>query len=287
MPNKKNSEGMMSKLLIDTDRAQKIIIRFIQDQMHISGLNHLVIGLSGGIDSGLACFLISKAIGPQNVLAVRLPYQTSSPASLEDAQMVIDSTGVNSKTIEITDMVDGYTRKFPQLSPLRRGNIMARTRMIILYDQSADFNGLVTGTGNKTEYMLGYTTLYGDAACAFNPVGDLYKTQVRQLARVMGMPEKIISKSPSADLWTGQTDEGEMGFSYDDVDQLLYMLIEERYSVSECCGAGIPEPFVRRVIGMINKNGFKRRLPPVARISPLPVGEDWIYPDEMGLAHNP
>ena len=156
----------MSKLLLDTDRVQKIIIRFIQDQMHITGFSRLVIGLSGGIDSGLACFLISKAIGPQNVLAVRLPYKTSSPASLEDAQLVIDSTGVNSKTIEITDMVDGYTRKFPQLSPLRGGNIMARARMIILYDQSADFNGLVTGTGNKTEYMLGYTTLYGDAACA-------------------------------------------------------------------------------------------------------------------------
>ena len=274
---------MMSKLLIDTDRIQKIIIRFIQDQMHITGFDHLVIGLSGGIDSSLACFLISKAIRPQNVLAIRLPYKTSSPASLEDAQLVIDSTGVNSKTIEITDMVDSYIQKYPQISPQRRGNIMARTRMIILYDQSVEFNGLVTGTGNKTEYMLGYTTLYGDAACAFNPLGDLYKTQVRQLARAMGMPERIITKSPSADLWKGQTDEGEMGFSYDDVDQLLHMLIEDRYSVSECIEAGLPEPFVRRVVSMINRNGFKRKLPPVARISPLPVGGDFIYPDELGL----
>ena len=212
-----------------------------------------------------------------------MPYQTSSPESLSDAQLVIDATGVNAKTIEITPMVDGYLQSNPAISALRRGNLMARSRMIILYDQSVEFEALVTGTGNKTEYLLGYTTLYGDAACAFNPVGDLYKTQVRQLSRVMGMPERIINKLPSADLWAGQTDEGEMGFSYEDVDQLLYMLIEERFTVQECIAAGISEAFVHRVVSMINRNAFKRKLPPVARITPLQVGADWVYPPELAL----
>ncbi len=273
----------MSKLHIDTDRVQNIIIRFIQSQMQITGFKHLIIGLSGGIDSALACFLVAKAIGPENVLAVRMPYKTSSPDSLLDAQMVIDATGVNAKTIEITPMVDGYLQDNPGISALRRGNLMARSRMIILYDQSVEFQALVTGTGNKTEYLLGYTTLYGDAACAFNPVGDLYKTQVRQLSRAVGMPEKIISKLPSADLWAGQTDEGEMGFSYDDVDRLLYMLIDERCTVQECIDTGIPEAFVRRVVSMINRNSFKRNLPPVARLTPLQVGADWVYPPELNL----
>ena len=271
----------MSKLLVDTDRVQNIIIRFIQNQMQATGFKHLVIGLSGGIDSSLSCFLIAKAIGPENVLAMRMPYKTSSPESLKDAQSVIDITGVNSKTIEITPMVDACLQSNPDISSVRKGNIMARSRMIILYDQSAEFQALVTGTGNKTEYLLGYTTLYGDAACAFNPVGDLYKTQVRQLSRVLGMPEKIINKLPSADLWAGQTDEGEMGFTYDDVDRLLYMLIDERCTVQECIDDGIPEAFVRRVVSMINRSSFKRNLPPVARITPLQVGGDWVYPPEL------
>jgi len=177
-------------------------------------MEHAVVGLSGGIDSSLSCYLAVKALGAANVLGVRMPYKTSSPDSMTDAQLMIAMLGIPSRTIEITPMADPLIALDPQMSAIRKGNIMARIRMVVLYDQSADFKGLVVGTGNKTEYLLGYTTLYGDSACAFNPLGDLYKTQVRQLAASFDFPQSIQSKAPSADLWKGQTDEGELGFTY-------------------------------------------------------------------------
>lgn len=271
-----------SDLSIDTDLSRKILTGFIQTEITRAGFSRAVVGLSGGVDSSLSCYLASEALGPENVLAVRMPYETSSPESLEHAQLVIDELGVNSLTIPITDMVEPLFVRYPESDHIRRGNVMARARMIILYDQSQAFKGLVVGTGNKTEILLGYTTQYGDSACALNPLGDLYKTQVRQLARALELPEVIIDKPPTADLWVGQTDEGELGFTYAEVDQLLFLLVDERYSPDDCIEAGFPEPFVKDVIGLVRKNHFKRVMPPVAKLSNRTVGYDFLYLRDWG-----
>ena len=202
------------------------------------------LGVSGGVDSSLACFLTAEALGPENVLAARMPYKTSAPDSLEHAKLVIQTTGVNETTIPISEPVDALFAQFPDADNIRRGNAMARMRMIVLYDLSVSFNGLVVGTGNKTEYLLGYTTLYGDSACALNPLGDLYKTQVRQLARAVGVPEVIIAKPPSADLWVGQTDEEELGFTYEELDRLLLLLIDRGVPPQTCIESGFDPDFV-------------------------------------------
>ncbi len=270
------------ELAINVDLARKILTGFIRSEITRTGFSRAVIGLSGGIDSALSCYLAAEAMGPENVLAVRMPYRTSSADSLEDAQRVIESTGVQSLTVPITAMVDPLFEQFPGLDNMRKGNIMARMRMIILYDQSSAFQGLVVGTGNKTEILLGYTTLFGDSANALNPIGDLYKTQVRQLSRAMGVPESVIDKAPSADLWTGQTDEGELGFTYAEVDQLLYLLIDERYTPQECVEAGFAEPFVRTVVERVRRNHFKRILPPIAKLSNRTIGYDFLYLRDWG-----
>lgn len=269
-------------LTINTDLARTILCGFIRTEITRVGLSRAVVGISGGIDSALTCFLTAEALGPENVLVLRMPYKTSSASSLEHAQMVIDTLGVQSKTIPITDMVDPLFERFPDADSMRRGNVMARERMILLYDQSEAFKGLVVGTGNKTEILLGYTTLYGDSACALNPLGDLYKTQVRQLSRVMGVPEAIIQKAPSADLWTGQTDEGELGFTYDQVDKLLYLLVDERYTPEDCVDAGFAKEFVRSVVERVRRNHFKRVLPPIAKLSNRTVGYDFLYLRDWG-----
>jgi NAD+ synthase len=195
---------------------------------------------------------------------------------------VIDATGVHSLTIPITNMANPLLEQIPEAGPVRRGNIMARLRMIVIYDQSEAFRGLVVGTGNKTEILLGYTTLYGDSACALNPLGDLYKTQVRQLATDLGVPPAIIEKPPSADLWAGQTDEGELGFTYADVDQLLFLLVDQRYSPAECVAAGFPENFVHKVVERVRRNHFKRILPPIAKLTNRTVGYDFLYLRDWG-----
>lgn len=269
-------------LIINTDLARRILTGFIKSEITRTGLARAVINLSGGIDSALSCVLSAEALGPENVLAIRLPYKTSSADSLEHAQMIIDQTGVQSITVEITGMVDPLIERFPDMSPVRKGNIMARARMIVLYDQTVAFDGLAVGTGNKTEILLGYTTLYGDSACAINPIGDLYKTQVRQLSRALGVPAEIIDKAPTADLWTGQTDEGELGFTYAEVDKLLYLLIDERYTPEECIEAGFPSTFVRAVVERVRLNQFKRVLPPVAKLSHRTIGYDFLYLRDWG-----
>jgi NAD+ synthase len=272
----------MNDLTINTELARGILTGFIHSEITRAGFQRAVLGLSGGIDSALACYLAAEALGPQNVLAVRMPYKTSSLDSLEHAQLVVDELGVQCTTISITEMVDPYLGRFPEASKLRRGNIMARQRMIVLYDQSEVFGGLVIGTGNKTEILLGYSTLYGDSACALNPLGDLYKTQLRQLSQDMGVPEALIQKAPSADLWENQTDEGELGFTYVEVDQLLYLLVDQRYSPQECVAAGFAEPFVREVVRRIQRNHFKRVLPPIAKISNRTIGYDFLYLRDWG-----
>jgi NAD+ synthase len=272
----------MPDLTICSQLAEQILTGFLRSEIRRMGFERALVGLSGGIDSALSCILAARALGPQNVLAVRMPYRTSSPDSLEDAQQVIDSTGVQSITIPITEMVEPLFARFPDMSAMRRGNIMARARMVVLYDQSAAFEGLVVGTGNKTEILLGYTTLYGDSACALNPLGDLYKTQVRQLARDLGAPPAVLQKPPSADLWAGQTDEGELGFTYAEVDQLLYLLVDQRYTPEQCVQEGFAEDFVRQVVRRIQRNQFKRVLPPIAKLGNRTVGYDFLYLRDWG-----
>jgi NAD+ synthase len=275
--------GNVAELLdINTELARKILTSFLREEITRTGLKHGVVGVSGGVDSALSCFLAAEALGPENVLALRLPYKQSSPDSLQHADMVIQAAGVKSLTVDITPMVEPLFEQLPDIDARRKGNVMARERMIILYDQSAAFGGLVIGTGNKTEIMLGYTTLYGDSACAINPIGDLYKTQVRQLARAVGVPEEIVAKAPTADLWSGQTDEGELGFTYAEVDKLLYLLVEERYSPEECVRAGFAKRFVERVVEIVRRNQFKRVLPPIAKLSNRTVGYDFLYLRDWG-----
>ncbi len=269
-------------LTIHTDLARSILTGFLRSEITRTGLSRAVINLSGGIDSALSCYLAAEALGPQNVLALRLPYKTSSQESLDHAQLVIDALGIQSLTIPITDMVDPLINTFPEMSSLRKGNIMARMRMIVLYDQTSAFQGLAVGTGNKTEILLGYTTLYGDSACALNPIGDLYKTQVRQLSMALGIPPVIIQKPPTADLWVGQTDESELGFTYADVDKLLYLLVDQRYTPQDCLDAGFAEGFVRAVVERIRRNQFKRILPPIAKLSNRTIGYDFLYLRDWG-----
>src|SRR5512145_2716362 len=238
----------MIDLTINTDVARRILTGFIKSEVNRVGFTRAIINLSGGLDSALSCALAAEALGSENVLALRLPYRTSSPDSLEHAQLMIDQFKVQSKTIEITGMVDPLIEFDAEMSNTRKGNIMARSRMIVLYDQSEAFKGLPIGTSNKTEILLGYSTMWGDMASAINPIGDLYKTQVRQLSRALGIPASIVDKPPSADLWVGQTDEGELGFTYEQVDKLLFLLVDQRYSVQECIEEGLDEKFVKGVM---------------------------------------
>jgi NAD+ synthase len=267
---------------INVDLVRSILTRFIHDEITRTGMSRAVINLSGGIDSALACYLAVEALGAENVLALRLPYKSSSADSLEHAQLVTDALGITVKTFPITEMADAWINLEPDMSNVRKGNIMARCRMIIAYDQSESFKGLVIGTGNKTELLLGYSTVYGDSACALNPIGDLYKTQIRQLSRAMGVPQSIIDKPPSADLWTGQTDESELGFTYETVDKLLYLLVDQRYSPEDCVASGFQEEFVRSVAIRIRRYQFKRVMPPIAKISSRTIPYDFIYMRDWG-----
>ena len=269
-------------LSINTDLAREILAGFIKSEITRVGMSRAVIGLSGGIDSALSLVLAVDALGKDNVLAVRMPYKASSKDSLDHAQLLIDQLGVPSKTIEITDMVEPLFTLNPDMSKLRKGNIMARERMIVIYDQSEVFKGLVVGTSNKTEILLGYSTLFGDSANALNPIGDLYKTQVRQLSRAMNIPSPIVDKPPSADLWEDQTDEGELGFTYSEADRLLYLLVDQRYSPQEAMEAGFDEKFVNAVTTRIRRNQFKRMQPPIAKISNRTIGYDFLYLRDWG-----
>jgi NAD+ synthase len=259
----------MIDLSIDTVSVRKILTEFIRSYINSSHYPRAVLGLSGGIDSAVSCYLAAEALGPQNVLAVRMPYKTSSPDSLEHAQLVIEALGVQSLDVNISAMVDALFEYFPDADRLRWGNAMARMRMIVLYDQSEVFRGLVVGASNKSEILLGYTTIYGDSACALNPLGDLYKTQVRQLAGALGVPQAIIAKPPSADLWENQTDEGELGFTYAEADQVLYLLVERRYEPAQCIAAGFREHLVNEIVRRMQASQFKRQMPPVAKIDAL------------------
>jgi NAD+ synthase len=266
------------ELEIDTDIARRIIAEFIRGQLRQAGFERAVLGLSGGIDSALVAFLTAEAIGPDRLLAVLMPYRTSSPASRADAEAVVEQLGCASEVVDISPMVDGFFGPESDASPVRRGNFAARMRMSVLYDRSVVWGGLVVGTGNKTESLIGYTTVFGDSACAFNPIGDLYKSQVRQMAEAMDVPDAIIRKAPSADLWPGQTDETEAGFTYPVLDRLLFWLIDKRRSIDEVVALGFDRALVERVDRMIAGAEFKRQVPPIAKLGPRTAGVDYLYP---------
>jgi NAD+ synthase len=267
-----------TELEIDTDVARRIIGEFIRGQLRQAGFERAVLGLSGGIDSALVAYLTAEAIGAERLLCVQMPYRTSSPASLADAATVVQRLGCASEVVEISSMVDAFYAPDSDATSLRRGNFMARMRMAVLYDRSVVWGGLVVGTGNKTETLIGYTTVFGDSACAFNPIGDLYKSQVRQMAEAVGVPEAIIRKAPSADLWPGQTDETEAGFSYPVLDRLLYWLIDKRRSIDEVVALGFDRALVERVDRMVAGAEFKRQVPPIAKLGPRTAGIDYLYP---------
>jgi NAD+ synthase len=267
-----------AELAIDAGVARRVIKEFIRGQLRQAGFERLVLGLSGGIDSALVAYLSAEAIGAERLLCVLMPYRTSSDASRADAEEVVRRLGCASELVDISPMVDGYFADDPDAMALRRGNFMARQRMAVLYDRSVTWGGLVVGTGNKTESLIGYTTLFGDQACAFNPIGDLYKSQIRQLAAAMGVPRQIIAKAPSADLWPDQTDEGEGSFSYPLLDRILYWRIDRRRGTDELVEMGFERALVERVERLVAMSEFKRQVPPVAKLGPRTAGVDYLYP---------
>lgn len=276
------SNQFLKKLHVDHKVAELVLTKFLENEIGKAGFRKAVLGLSGGIDSALSCFLVAKALGPENVLALRLPHKASSAESLAHADLVIEALGIRSETVEITGMVESLADASPEMNAHRKGNIMARARMTVIFDRSLRENALVIGTSNKTELMLGYGTIFGDLASAVNPIGDLYKTQVRQLSRALGVPDIIIDKAPSADLIPGQTDEDDFGFSYEMVDQLLYLMLDERYSRDEAVAAGFERPFVDRVMKMVQRSQYKRTMPIIPKISDRSITHDFRYLRDWG-----
>ncbi len=257
---------------MDIHESITLIKKFVAEQLQAAKLTGYVVGLSGGIDSALSASLAVAAVGPEKVLGVIMPYRSSSPSSLTDAEKLARHLGIDCRTVDITPMVDAY---YPKITPelrLRAGNKMARERMSVLFDFAHELNRLVLGTGNRTEICLGYTTLYGDAACSVSPIGQLYKTEVRQMAQELGVPDSILTKPPSADLWVDQTDEGEIGVSYDRIDTILRKVVDDRIiSMPSLLETGVKQEDVKRVIAMLNRNAFKRGLPPEASLGRVPI----------------
>jgi len=270
-------------LSLNTAIVRKILTDFVRDETRNAGFQKGLIGLSGGVDSAVVAFLTAEALGKENTLGVFMPYRTSNPQSGEDAELVATSLGIRTERVDISPMVDPYLSREEGMDRIRAGNIMARQRMIVLYDISARDRSLVIGTSNKTELLLGYGTLFGDMVCAINPLGDLYKSQVWQLAETLGIPASIIRKKPSADLWEGQTDEGEFGFTYASVDYLLYLMIDERRTDVELRAAGFEDTFIAKVRSMVMNSQFKRRPPIIAKISHRTVNVDFRYARDWGI----
>jgi NAD+ synthase len=253
------------ELIVDVDLVRPVLERFIRREVENAGLKGVVLGVSGGVDSATAAGMAAAALGPENVTGLWLPYHDAS--GRDDAVAVVERFGVKLKEVSIAPMADAYLAQAGEVDDVRRGNVCARARMIALMDQSNEAKAMVMGTGNKTELLLGYFTLFGDAACSIAPLADLYKGQVYLLAEELGVPERTIQKPPSAGLWPGQTDEGEMGISYFQVDRYLYYLVEKGEKPTRLLERGFDADFQRHVVGLINRNLFKRQVPVIARVT--------------------
>ena len=256
----------MNKLDLNLKDVHNELVKFLRENFKKAGFSKAVLGLSGGIDSALVAYLLRDALGKENVLAIMMPYKSSNPDSLNHAKLVVEDLKINAKSIEITDMIDAYFKNEKEASSLRMGNKMARERMSILFDYSSKENALVVGTSNKTEIYLGYSTQFGDSACALNPIGDLYKTNIWDLSRYLKIPNELIEKKPSADLWEGQTDEQEMGLTYKEADQVLYRMLEENKTVEEVLAEGFNKDLVDNIVKRMNRSEYKRRMPLIAKI---------------------
>ena len=271
-------EQVRGRLELNAPLAEAVLTSFIRDAVETSGTQGVVVGLSGGIDSSLSAALAARALGPERVHGFLLPYRTSSPESERDARAVAEHLGIPHRVIDISPMVDAYFAMEPDAPAERRGNKMARERMTILFDQAKKLDALVLGTSNKTEILLGYSTVFGDNASSLNPLGDLYKCQIWQLSRHLGLPAQVIDKAPSADLWPGQTDEGELGFSYETADEVLYLLFDLGLRPEEVAARGYEERVVRRIVSLEQRFRFKRRLMLIARLSGSAVNLDQEIP---------
>ncbi|MBS3741671.1 MAG: NAD+ synthase [Candidatus Cloacimonetes bacterium] len=248
---------------INLDKNTKQIKEFIKDYIHNAGKKKGILGLSGGLDSSVVAHLAKDALGKDNLIGVLLPYEKSSSDSLKHGKMIAEKLDIKYIIRDISPMVNSYFDEYaPKADKLRRGNFMARVRMSVIYDLSAAEKALVLGTGNKTELYLGYITQYGDSACAIEPIGHLYKTEVWKLAEKLGVPQEIIEKKPSADLWQNQTDEKELGITYKKADEILYLILEKKLSITEIVSKGFTEDNVKKVLNLMNKSQFKRSMPP-------------------------
>lgn len=267
----------MKLLEINPALTRRVLTQFIREHTRKQGFNRVLLGLSGGLDSTVAAYLSVEALGKDGCIGVFLPHRITDPSALQDAQAVAASLGISTRLVEISPMVASFEASFPGMTQLQRGNVMARVRMIALFQISAEENALVLGTSNKTELLLGYGTLHGDLAAALEPLGDLYKTQVRALAEHLGVPETIRIKTPSADLWAGQSDEAELGFTYAEADRLLVRWVDCRYTRQNLLDEGFDADFVDRITHRVMGQQFKRTLPPVPKISSRTIGADFLY----------
>jgi NAD+ synthetase len=268
----------LASLAIDGAMTAKWLEAFLHDELRVRRkIGRAVLGLSGGIDSAVVAYLCARALGPQNVYAIRMPYRTSSADSLHDAQLVIDELGINAQTIEISDAVDGYLRQAPDADARRKGNVMARMRMLTLFDQSAKLGALPVGTGNKTERLMGYFTWHADDTPPVNPIGDLFKTQVWALARYLNVPVRVIDKAPSADLEANQTDESDLGITYAKADQILSLILAG-YRDATIVARGFGPDEVGLVRRRVDSTHWKRHLPTTALVSGTAINEFYLRP---------
>lgn len=267
----------MNRLDIQTELVTDLLVRFVHEELGAFGFSRGILGLSGGVDSAVSAALTARALGPENTLAVLMPYRTSNPDSEAHARLVADALGIETRRVDISAMVDGYVARETVDDPTRRGNVMARCRMTVLYDLSVVWRALVIGTSNKTELLLGYSTQWGDSASAINPLGDLYKHQVYQLARYLELPREVIDKAPSADLVAGQTDEQDLGFTYAEADAVLHRMVDERASEEELASDGFDPKLVRKLVRRVVANQYKRLPPVIAKLSRRTINQDFRY----------
>lgn len=273
----------MNNLSIDAKFVSEVLQRFLKEETTKTGFQKVLLGLSGGIDSSVVAYLCALAFPPKNVTALIMPYRTSNPENMQHAELVAKNLKINYEVCDISAMVDAFYKTDPEADMLRRGNRMARERMCFLYDYSSKQKSLVIGTSNKTELLLGYGTIFGDLASAINPIGDLYKSQIWELAEYLGVPKEIIKKPPSADLWVGQTDENEIGYSYQQIDELLRLMIDYRYSDDMLLDNGFSKDMITKIHRMIQTAQFKRRPPVIAKLSNRTINQDFRYCRDWGV----